>query len=75
MRILYLIALLLLIVAIGIFAFENREQMTLRFLDQSVSCPRSLMIGVVYLVGMLSGWVIVGLVRRSLRRITENPSR
>jgi uncharacterized membrane protein YciS (DUF1049 family) len=44
---------------------------TLRYLDRSVSSPLSLLIGVVYFLGMLTGWTVVGVVRRSLRRISD----
>ena len=73
MRILYLIALLLLLGAAVVFALENREPMTLEFFNQSISCPRSLMIAIVYLLGMVSGWIVVGLVRHSLRRAAQSP--
>ena len=71
MRIVYLVALILLALAMAIFAIENRETMTLRFFDQGVTCPRSLMIAIVYLLGMVSGWTVLGLLRRSLRGATE----
>ena len=74
MRMTYSFLLLLVLGAIGIFALENREMMTLTYFRQSVSCPRSLMIAIVYLLGMLSGWIAVGLVRRLLRGVAECPT-
>ncbi len=75
MRVVYLFVLVFLIAAIGIFAFENREQMTVQYFDRSVTCARSLMIAIVYLLGMVSGSVVVGLVWRTLRRATQTQLR
>jgi uncharacterized integral membrane protein len=72
MRFFYSIVFLILASAMGIFALENRETMTIEYFGQSVTCSRSLMIGVVYLLGIVSGWIIVGLVRRALRHAKES---
>lgn len=74
MRVICFLILLFLLGVIGIFALQNRGMITLQFLDRSVSWPGSLLIAVVYLLGMVSGWTVVGFVRRSLHRVTERPS-
>ncbi len=71
MRIFYGLILLILFGAIGIFALQNRETITLQYLDRSVACPLALLIAIVYLLGMVSGWTVVGFVRRSLRRVSD----
>jgi len=71
MRFFYFIILLTLLGAIGIFAWQNQETITLLYLDRSVACPLALLIGIVYGLGMLSGWTVVGFLRRSLRRVSE----
>ena len=71
MRIVYFIILLTFLGAVGIFAWQNQETITLLYLDRSVACPLALLIGIVYVLGMLSGWTVVGVVRRSLRRVSE----
>jgi uncharacterized membrane protein YciS (DUF1049 family) len=71
MRIVYLLILLLIIAAGVVFAVQNNETITLRYLDRSVSTTLPLLIAVVYLLGMLSGWTVVGVVKHSLRRVTE----
>ena len=71
MRVIYILVLLILLGAIGLFALQNRETITLQYLDRSVACPVALLIGIVYLLGMVSGWTVVGFVRRSLRRVSE----
>jgi uncharacterized integral membrane protein len=74
MRMICLLILLLILAAIGIFAVQNQEPITLHYLQQSVSCPLALLMGIVYLLGMVSGGTVFALVRRSLRRVTERPS-
>jgi lipopolysaccharide assembly protein A len=74
MRVIYFLILLLLFGAIGVFALQNREVIELQYLDRSVSCRLSLLIAIVYLLGMVSGWTVIGFVRRSLRRVSERPS-
>jgi len=74
MRVIYLLILLLILAAIGIFAVQNQEVVTIHYLQESVSCPLALLIAIVYLLGMMSGWTVVALVQRSLRRVTDRPS-
>ena len=74
MRVLCLLILLLILAALGIFAVQNQELVAIHYLQESVSCPLALLIGIVYLLGMLSGWTVIGLVQRSLRRVTDRPS-
>ena len=73
MRLFYLLVLLLMLAALGVFAVQNQELVTLRYLDPSVVCPLSLLICGVYLVGMVSGWTVLGVFRRSLRKVSEQP--
>jgi len=73
MRKIYFLILLVFLAAIGIFALQNRETITLNYLGQSISCPPSLLIAIVYVLGMVSGWTVIGLVQRSLRRVTDHP--
>lgn len=71
MRVVYFFILLILFGAIGVFALQNREAITLQYLDRSIVCPLALLIGIVYGLGMLSGWTVVGFVRRSMRGVSE----
>ena len=68
MRTFCLFMLVSIVAAVGIFAVQNQETITLHFLNASVSCTLSLLIAIAYLLGMLSGWTVVALVQRSLRR-------
>lgn len=50
-----------------IFVFQNTETVTVRFLTASVSLPRSLMLVMVYALGMFTGGYVMNLVRRWMR--------
>jgi uncharacterized membrane protein YciS (DUF1049 family) len=71
MRFLYLLILLVLIAAIVVFAVQNNDEVTLRYFDRSLSSTLPVLIAVVYVLGMFTGWTVVGFVRRSVRRVTE----
>jgi putative membrane protein len=71
MRVFYTLILLMFLGATAIFALQNREMVTIQYLDRNVSCELSLLIGIVYLLGMLTGWTIVGLLRRSIHRVSQ----
>jgi len=71
MRFVYFLILLILLAAVVVFAVQNNETVTLHYLDRSVSSSLPVLIAIVYLLGMVSGWTVVGFLRRSLRRVTE----
>ncbi len=56
------IAILLLILVV-IFSFQNRESSDVVFLAWSVSMPKIFLILGTYVLGMLSGWGLVELVK------------
>jgi putative membrane protein len=74
MRVVYFLILLLVLGAIGIFAVQNHEIITLKYLNWSISCPFSLLVVMVYLLGMASGWTVLSIMRLSLRRATSHPA-
>jgi putative membrane protein len=71
MRVIYCLILLVIITAVAVFAVQNNEDVTLHYLDRHVSSSLPVLIGVVYLLGMVSGWTVVGFLKRSLQRVTE----
>jgi len=71
MRFIYLLILLVVLAAVVVFAVQNNEAVTLRYLDRSLSSTLPVLIAVVYVLGMLTGWTVVGFLRRSFRRVTE----
>jgi hypothetical protein len=71
MRVLYLLFLVAFAGAVGAFAYFNRQEVALRFLDWSLTASLAAVAGAAYLLGMLTGWSIVGLLRRSVERVTD----
>lgn len=55
-----------LLVVVLIFSFQNREAVDVSFLFWSSSIPKFFLILGTYLLGMLSGWGAVELVKRAL---------
>jgi uncharacterized integral membrane protein len=75
MRALYISVLVLIVAALAIFAYQNDESITLHYFRRSISLPMSLLIVAVYVLGMLSGWTVVGFLRRSWRHAMERPQK
>jgi uncharacterized membrane protein YciS (DUF1049 family) len=73
MRVFCLLVLLIVAAAVIVFANQNSEEVTLKYLDRSVSCPMSVLVALVYVLGMVSGWTIVGILKSSFRRVTQLP--
>jgi hypothetical protein len=71
MRFLCFLFLVVLVAAVVAFAYFNQEPTTVRFMDWSVTASLAVVAGVTYLLGMFSGWTIVGMVRRSANRVIE----
>jgi uncharacterized integral membrane protein len=61
------------LLAIGVFAVQNRDVITVNFLTWNLSQPVAILSVVAYALGMLSGWTVVAFLRRSFRGATANP--
>lgn len=73
MRFLCLTILLLVGAAVLLFAMENQQAVTLTFFNYSLPVNVAELIGAAYVLGMVSGWTIVGVLRRSLVRVVQFP--
>jgi uncharacterized membrane protein YciS (DUF1049 family) len=73
MRLLCFLFLVVFVGAIGLLAYENQQEVSLTVLNQSVTTRVAILVGVAYLAGMLSGWTVVGMLRRSLKRVIHEP--
>jgi uncharacterized integral membrane protein len=71
-RYVYILLLVLLVGIVVVFAVQNLHEVSLSFLNTGVTASVALVVGVAYVLGMLTGWTILGLVRRSLIRATES---
>jgi putative membrane protein len=74
-RFLYFVFLLTVAGCVVLFALQNQQELTLTFVNQTLTANVALIIGIAYLLGMLSGWTIVGMLRRSVARVTEPEDR
>jgi len=69
-----LFALLVLVVMIGVvvvFAVQNQQDVTLTLFNTHITATVAAVIGATYLLGMFSGWSIIGVLRRSFERATD----
>jgi len=71
MRILSGLFLLALIAVLGLLAYENNRDTVLNAWNWRLDVPLPLLVAVVYVLGMVSGWWLVGLTKRSWQRMTE----
>jgi len=58
---------IVLLVLIIVFAVQNRESVEVSFLTWSVNAPMVFVILGTYLLGMVSGWGLVELLKRTLK--------
>lgn len=76
MRFVYLLFLLVFAGAVAVFALQNQDPVPLRFdvgfFQWADGVNIALLIGAVYLLGMLSGWTVVGMLRRSLDQVAHD---
>lgn len=71
MRFILGVILLVFLAAVGIFAIQNTQTITVRFVSWSLTAPVAILTVGVYFLGMLSGWSVVSFLRRSIRRVTS----
>ena len=71
MRAIYFAVLLVLVAGIVTFAVQNGNEITVRFLEWAATYPLSLIVAAVYLIGMISGSSLIGLLRRSVHQVTQ----
>jgi hypothetical protein len=75
MRFIQAVIFLAFLSAIGLFALQNMEVITVNFWTWKYTGTLAILAIAVYLLGMLSGWTVVAFVRRSLHRVADGSSR
>ncbi len=75
MRTFCFVFLLLFAGAVGAFAYFNNDEITVRLFDWSVTAKLSVIAGVIYVAGMLSGGTVWGLLRRSASTVADTLDR
>ncbi len=71
MRYIQAFVFLAFLVAIGVFAAQNTDVITVNFLNWNLAQPVALLTVAVYVLGMLSGWTVLAFMRGSLRQVTQ----
>ena len=72
MRWFYLLLLVLMAAAVAVFATHNPDPLTVRYPGGAVDATLPQLVAVTYLLGMVSGWTVLGLVRRTLWKATAD---
>jgi len=75
MRFLSFVFLIGFLALLGYFAYENSQAVTLTVFGYTQTLPVPLVALVLYLLGMFSGWFVVGMLKRSWQRVTEADKR
>lgn len=70
MRSLSTVLSVLLLVAMVIFAVQNLESVDVQFLVFALKMPKILLILLVFLFGMVSGWGLVDLLKKAVRNVS-----
>jgi len=73
MRYIYITLIVLLTAAVLIFKFQNLNSVTISLLGMSVTLPVSTLVILVYLLGMVTGSALFGLVRSWIHGATRPP--
>ena len=63
--------LLALVLGLGYLAYENNRVTEVNAWTWRMDVPLPLLVLAVYVLGMVSGWWLVGLMKRSWQRVTE----
>lgn len=67
MRYLYIALIVLFTAAVLLFKFQNIQSVTVNLLTASVTLPLSVLVIAVYLLGMVSGSMLLSVLRRWMR--------
>jgi lipopolysaccharide assembly protein A len=70
MRLISLVILVAAVVAVVVFALENSEEVTVHFFGNEIPTTMAKLVGAAYALGMVSGWTVIGVLRRSWARVT-----
>lgn len=57
--------------AVVLFAYQNQHEITVTFGEWQITASVALFSAVIFLLGMFSGWSIVGMIRRSIHGVTH----
>jgi uncharacterized integral membrane protein len=73
MRYVHIAIIVLAVAIIAIFKFQNLETVTVMFLTASLTLPASVLILLVYLLGMLTGSSVLALIQKLFQGAKKHP--
>ena len=73
MRLLCLLFLVVFAGVVALLAYENQQEVRLLLFDRGLTTTLPILVGATYLAGMLSGWTVLGILRRSVKRVLREP--
>lgn len=71
MRALSAVLLLAFLGVLLMFALQNRGSVDIRLMDYAIRFPLAAVVAGAYVLGMFSGWSVIGFMRRSWHRVHE----
>ena len=71
MRVINAAILILFLAAVAVFCVQNMDTTSVTYLSYRASLPLPLLVLIIYLMGMVSGWAVLSYLRRSVRQLTE----
>jgi lipopolysaccharide assembly protein A len=75
MRWIYLLIVIVFVAAIVIFGIQNREMVTIAFLDFGLRAPLAILAATIYVLGAITGGSLYALLRKSVRESRVRPVR
>lgn len=60
----------ILLIAMVVFAIQNLESVDVQFLVFSLSMPKILLILLIYLLGMVSGWGLLDVLKKAFQNLS-----
>jgi uncharacterized integral membrane protein len=73
MRYVYIALIILLTAFVLLFSFQNLTSVTISLLGMSATLPLSLLVILVYVLGMVTGGALFSLIRRWVRGAAQHP--
>jgi lipopolysaccharide assembly protein A len=75
MRWVYVIVVAVFVLALILFAIQNREVVTMAFLGFSLRAPLAILAAIAYVLGGITGGSLYALLRKSVRESRLRPAR
>ncbi|MFA3777328.1 lipopolysaccharide assembly protein LapA domain-containing protein [Yersinia sp. 2544 StPb PI] len=71
MKYVYLVCFLLIVALMTLFVFQNSGLVNLSLLSMQITLPISVLIVLIYFLGMFTGGLLITLIRALVRRLSQ----